>query len=348
MVCRSHVVCVTLALCLVLRWTAAAAEETAPSAVPQQEQSEKKAAAAVVAGADTLKNAIGMEFRLIRPGTFKMGSPENEPGRSDDESPVREVTLTKPFYIGVCEVTQEQWTAVMGDNPSEFTGPKRPVEQVSWEDTQVFLKKLSEKEGVEYRLPTEAEWEYACRAGTQTQYYWGDTWDDAYAWCAGNSKNETHDVGTKKPNAWGAVRHERQRLGMVCRLVRQVSRGTQGHRSTRPVRRRFPGVARRFLAFPSRRLPLGQPRLHLHTGLSAALLRLPRRPQPVALCPLSPDSAPPPLLWVHFKTGYILDLHRTGDRYLERRRGHGADTFRQSSDFCTRRWPSARRQPVRR
>ncbi len=160
-------------------------------------------ATAVAAGGPEITNSIGMKLRLIQPGTFKMGSPEDEAGRDDDETPVREITLTKPFYIGVHEVTQAQWAEVMGNNPSNFVGRNRPVEMVSWEDAQAFLKKLSEKENVEYRLPTEAEWEYACRAGTETPYYWGEAWDDAYGWCNENSGGSTHDVGMKKPNAWG-------------------------------------------------------------------------------------------------------------------------------------------------
>ena len=184
-------------------------------------------------GENTIKNSLGMELKLIQPGTFKMGSPETEIGRRDDETPVREVTITKPFYIGVTEVTQEQWLAIMGANPSICVGPKpsawaiipaffkmmatqfvsatpskvidpkRPVDNVSWDDVQVFLKKLSEKEKVVYRLPTEAEWEYACRAGTQTSFYWGDKWNDEYGWCDHNSGSVTHNVGMKKPNAWG-------------------------------------------------------------------------------------------------------------------------------------------------
>jgi formylglycine-generating enzyme required for sulfatase activity len=102
-------------------------------------------------------------------------------------------------------VTQAQWEAVMGSNPSNFKGPDRPVETVSWDDCQAFIKKLNAKGDAQYRLPTEAEWEYACRAGTTTAYYFGD---DAgrlgdYAWYTGNSGYETHPTGQKKPNIWG-------------------------------------------------------------------------------------------------------------------------------------------------
>lgn len=152
---------------------------------------------------DTITNSIGMKLKLIQPGTFRMGNPENEPGHEVDETPACEVTLTKPFYIGIYEVTQEQWHSVMGNNPSKFVSPHRPVEEVSWKDTQEFLKRLSEKEKAEYRLPTEAEWEYACRAGSKTNYYWGDVWSDEYGWCDRNSGGKSQEVGMKRPNAWG-------------------------------------------------------------------------------------------------------------------------------------------------
>jgi len=150
-----------------------------------------------------LGGGVKMEFVLIRPGTFTMGC---EKGQASDEKPAHEVTITKPFYIGKFEVTQEQWKAVMGENPSHFAGDKNPVERVSWPDCQTFLRKLAEKvPGQTFRLPTEAEWEYACRAGSVSEYCYGD--DDRvlgdYAWYGGNSAGETHPVGQKKPNAWG-------------------------------------------------------------------------------------------------------------------------------------------------
>ncbi|MGA2034590.1 MAG: formylglycine-generating enzyme family protein, partial [Thermoguttaceae bacterium] len=117
-----------------------------------------------------------------------------------------------PFYLGKHLVTQEQWQAVTGNNPSHFKGPKNPVETVSWDDCQQFLEKLNAKAGRphpagegEFRLPTEAQWEYACRAGNTTRYCFGD--DDSalgeYAWYSANSGGKTHPVGEKKPNAWG-------------------------------------------------------------------------------------------------------------------------------------------------
>lgn len=120
-------------------------------------------------------NSIGMKFVWIKPGTFMMGSPKGEKERRDDETQ-HKVTLTRGFYMGVYTVTQEQWQQVMGNNPSFFKGEKSlPVEQVSWNDCQVFIKKLRDKDKKQYRLPTEAEWEFCCRAGTTTPFYFGET-----------------------------------------------------------------------------------------------------------------------------------------------------------------------------
>ena len=159
----------------------------------------------------------GILFRLIPAGTFTMGSPENEPGREDDQEMQHEVTLTTPFYLAKFPVMHEQWEAVMRNRPWRFLNPGReaPVEQVSWDDCQEFVAKLSGLEGplagYEYRLPTEAEWEYACRAGTQTALYNGDLASaegvcpnlDQVGWYAENSDDATHPGGGKAPNAWG-------------------------------------------------------------------------------------------------------------------------------------------------
>jgi formylglycine-generating enzyme required for sulfatase activity len=154
-----------------------------------------------------LGNKVTMKLVLIPAGKFKMGSPKDEMDRDDNEGPQHEVTISKPFYMGIHEVTQEQYEQVMGKNPSSFKGAKNPVEKVSWEDTVAFCKKLSQMSGKTVRLPTEAEWEYACRAGSRTQFYYGD---DAYcgkltdyAWWDENSDLETHRVGQKRPNVWG-------------------------------------------------------------------------------------------------------------------------------------------------
>ena len=154
----------------------------------------------------TITNSIGMEFVLIPAGEFEMSSPEDEEGRWDNEGPVHHVKIEKAFYMGRYEVTQKEWREVMGDNPSHFKGDDRPVEKVSWNDVQEFIRKFNEKEGTDnYRLPSEAEWEYACRAGTTTRYSFGDSESKLgdYAWCDENSGSKTHPVGLKLPNPYG-------------------------------------------------------------------------------------------------------------------------------------------------
>ena len=141
----------------------------------------------------TLPGGEEMRFRLCPPGTFTMG----------EGTGAYRVTLTRTFWMGETPVTQKQWESVMGKNPSCFKGDDRPVEGVSWEDCQEFIQKVNAKllDG-QVRLPTEAEWEYACRAGTTTPY--GGTGNlDEMGWYGGNSGGETHPVGQKKPNAWG-------------------------------------------------------------------------------------------------------------------------------------------------
>ena len=120
-------------------------------------------------------NTIGMKFKLIPTGEFLMGSPESEDDRLSAEGPQHRVRITKPFYLGVYEVTQAQYETVMGENPSRFEGGTVPVEQVTWEEAVEFCRKLSARDGRRYRLPTEAEWEYACRAGTTTPFAFGKT-----------------------------------------------------------------------------------------------------------------------------------------------------------------------------
>jgi formylglycine-generating enzyme required for sulfatase activity len=151
-------------------------------------------------------NSIKMEFMPIPAGCFLMGrDPAVEKGY-ERELPQHKVCIAKPFYLGKTEVTQAQWEAVMGSNPAGFKAPDYPVEQISWEAIQIFIQKLNQKEGCEcYRLPTEAEWEYAARAGTTTIYHFGN--DPAllkeYAWYADNSGDKTHAVAQLKPNPWG-------------------------------------------------------------------------------------------------------------------------------------------------
>jgi formylglycine-generating enzyme required for sulfatase activity len=152
----------------------------------------------------------------ITPGTFLMGSPTNEADRSSEEGPPTQVTLTYGFWMGRHQVTQIEYQAIVGANPSFFIGdPNRPVEKVSWNDATNYCSQLTGQErlagrlpaGYSYRLPTEAEWEYAARAGTTTRFSYGD--DPAYtnladyAWHASNSGSQTHPVGQKQPNPWG-------------------------------------------------------------------------------------------------------------------------------------------------
>ena len=147
-----------------------------------------------------LGKGVKLEMVLIPAGKFMMGSPASELGRKDNETQ-HEVTLTKPFYMGKYEVTQEQWQAVMGNNPSSKTkGAKLPVTDVSWEDCQDFIKKLNATTNGGYRLPTESEWEYACRAGTTTAYSYGDSLRKSDANIDGDSIKA---VGSYKPNAFG-------------------------------------------------------------------------------------------------------------------------------------------------
>jgi formylglycine-generating enzyme required for sulfatase activity len=144
-----------------------------------------------------LGHDVKLELVMIRPGTFQMGSD------NDDKRPVDLVTISQPFYLGKYEVTQAQWQAIMNNNPSGFQdcGGNCPVESVSWDDAQDFIKRLNARgDGQTYRLPTEAEWEYAARASTPADYI-GSL--DEMAWYLDNSSSATHPVGQKKPNAWG-------------------------------------------------------------------------------------------------------------------------------------------------
>ncbi len=150
-----------------------------------------------------ITNSIGMKFRLIPAGSFMMGASPDDGEAEAGEYPSHRVEISKPFYIGIHEVTQELYERVMGENPSEFKGADRPVERVSWNDAVDFCRRLSEMTGENYRLPTEAEWELACRAGSETKYSWGDNMDGDYAWYDDNSGSETHPAGQKHPNAWG-------------------------------------------------------------------------------------------------------------------------------------------------
>ena len=156
-----------------------------------------------------------IEMVWIEPGTFQMGSPSSEPGRDSDEGPVHEVTISQGFYLGKYEVTQGQWESVMGTRPWQGrsyvrSGPNYPAVFVSWGDAQEFIRRLNTSLGSEvYRLPTEAEWEYACRAGTTTRWSFGDDESQLgdYAWYRDNAwdvgERYSHSVGTKRANPWG-------------------------------------------------------------------------------------------------------------------------------------------------
>lgn len=147
-------------------------------------------------------NSIGMRFRRIPAGTFQMGSPNGPP----DEQPVHEVQISEPLDVGIHEVTQLQWNRLMDQNPSHFEGRHRPVENVSWREVRVFIRRLNEKEDTDvYRLPTEAEWEYAVRGGSNMEYHFGEEADalTEYAWYSMNSERRTHRGGRKKGNPFG-------------------------------------------------------------------------------------------------------------------------------------------------
>jgi formylglycine-generating enzyme required for sulfatase activity len=151
---------------------------------------------------------VDFAFRYCPAGTFMMGSPKNEKNRGDnDNEPQHEVQLTQGFWLGETEVTQEQWGEVMKDNPSRFKGRKLPVERVSWNDCQKYIEQLNDNapEGYKFALPTEAQWEYACRAGSKAAYCFGDDVEKLsdYAWYRANNDGEPHEVGGKKANAWG-------------------------------------------------------------------------------------------------------------------------------------------------
>ena len=153
-----------------------------------------------------LGGGVKLEMVLIPAGEFMMGSPDSDKDTHANEKPQHRVRITKPFYLGKYLVTQEQWQAVTGNPRGTVKGPKNPVESVSWDDCQEFLKRLHEKVGERrFQLPTEAQWEYACRAGSTTRYYFGDKESELgeYAWYRKNSKTTSHPVGEKKPNAWG-------------------------------------------------------------------------------------------------------------------------------------------------
>jgi len=161
-----------------------------------------------------------IEMVMIPPGSFSLGSTVNEKGHREVESPVRTVKLSQPFYIGRYEITQAQYVAVMGFNPSAFEGESLAIDQVTFGKAMEFCAKLSDLVGKPVTLPTEAQWEYACRAGTKTRFYTGDLEQDLdrAAWYENNSNDTVHPVGQKEPNAFGLY----DMLGNVWELCLDV------------------------------------------------------------------------------------------------------------------------------
>ncbi|MBF0357808.1 MAG: formylglycine-generating enzyme family protein [Magnetococcales bacterium] len=188
-------------------------------------------------------NSIDMDFVLIPAGSFLMGSDGKVVDSRKDETPQHYVALKKAFYLGKYEVTQKQWNRVMGKNPSKFKfgGTNKPVENVSWIDVQDFIKKLNSIEGGNhYRLPTEAEWEYSCRAGTKTDYSFGDdaTRIGTFAWYGdgkGNARRKTHPVGQKQANPWGLHDMHGNVLEWVQDVYKRNAYSSYEHRGNNPV-----------------------------------------------------------------------------------------------------------------
>ncbi len=184
---------------------------------------------------------VQQRFRWIPPGKFTMGSPESELGRLENEGPAHEVTLTEGYWLAEMPCTQALWQAVMGENPSRYKSPERPVETVSWYDCQEFLKRLNQLlPGLEAKLPSEAEWEYACRAGTQAATWNGELETvagpsgalDAIAWYDGNrgTARGTRELGQKQANPWGLY----DMLGNVWEWCQDGQRSYAKHAETDP------------------------------------------------------------------------------------------------------------------
>ncbi|WP_242482125.1 formylglycine-generating enzyme family protein [Thiocystis violacea] len=165
------------------------------------------AVAGQAAPAETYTDALGMTFRLIPAGSFQMGCDTARQRCDATERPAHRVTFAAPFYLSATEVTQRQWAEVMGDNPAHFQHPDNPVEQVSWEDAQTFLRALNQRAAPRggYRLPSEAEWEYAARAGTQGDFWFGDDEQELgrHMWYLDSAHEHPHPVAQKPANPWG-------------------------------------------------------------------------------------------------------------------------------------------------
>lgn len=185
------------------------------------------AAGASLPSEEVVVNSIGMKLRLISPGEFIMGSNSG----LERERPPHKVKISKPFFIGVFEVTQGEYLKVMKGSVFRWIGENYPAYRVNYPEAKLFCKKLSALEGTEYRLPTEAEWEYACRARSQTDYFWGDRFDDRYCWYYGNSSGTIHPVGLKKPNNWGLF----DMVGNADELCEDYLQNYSGDEVTDPV-----------------------------------------------------------------------------------------------------------------
>ena len=203
--------------------TAHTAPSSAPQSLPQQngpkpvpavvpfqkgEPPPQATASTPLAAPSRIRNDLGMEFVLIPAGSFSMGSPPQEVGREGGEEPCHQVTITRPFYLQTTEVTKEQWREVMGEDPSYFKGCSGncPVENLSWQQARKFVAKLNARDKTDrYHLPSEAQWEYACRAGGEKAFGWGQDPSQlgGHGWYLGNADSITHAVAGKVPNAWG-------------------------------------------------------------------------------------------------------------------------------------------------
>ena len=179
--------------------TQAAPKKTQPARQAQQQKPAASTSMPKVSLDDIMRNMVYVEG-----GTFTMGATSEQKKPDDDEKPTHRVSLSS-FYIGKYEVTQALWKAVMGSNPSRFEGDNLPVERVSWNDCQTFLRKLNAMTGKNFRLPTEAEWEFSARGGNLSRgyQYSGSKKIDDVAWYRNNSGSKTHNVGTKAPNELG-------------------------------------------------------------------------------------------------------------------------------------------------
>ena len=209
----------------------------------------------------------------VRAGSFKMGSPEGEQGRSSDEGPQHDVTIAQPFLLSQHEVTFDEWDACVrgggcnGYEPSDrgWGRGSRPVINVSWDDAKTYVTWLSNKTGKPYRLPSEAEWEYAARAGTTSRYWWGNDLPTPEQANFGSNVGKTSEVGSYPAEPLGPLRHERQRVGVGRGLLERELQGRTERRQRLDERRlQPPGVARGLLVRRTGDPPLGLPRRERH------------------------------------------------------------------------------------